>query len=85
MNSLLAFFFLLTVLPKELSKEVENPPSHILLPSLIPSVEKCQVSQYFVSISLLVGYICPNSYSVFGQKKVCSLGWERFQGPLAWE
>uniref|UniRef100_A0A8C3XFM3 IF rod domain-containing protein n=1 Tax=Cyanoderma ruficeps TaxID=181631 RepID=A0A8C3XFM3_9PASS len=29
---------------------VENPPSHILLPTLIPSVGRCQVSQHFVSM-----------------------------------
>lgn len=42
--------FSFTVPPKELSKVVENPPSHILVPTLIPSVGRCQVSQHFVSI-----------------------------------
>lgn len=42
--------FSFTVSPRELSKAVENPPSHILLPTLIPSVGRCQVSQHFVIV-----------------------------------
>lgn len=70
-----------TVPPKELSKEVENPPNHILLPTLIPNVGTCQVSRHFVSMWLLVGYIAPVAAMYLVRKKFCSLGWARFPGP----